>query len=85
MTPSFYYNHKFQYVGFAASLAVFILQFVSLYIHADSEKEDQYRPFFKRMIAYLVHALVLNIAFFASVCLFRGYWHLLDVYFIFPG
>ena len=85
MPDSYEYDYLLQYVGVAASAAVFVLQFVSLYLHADSEEEDQQRPLSIRIIAYLVHFLVLNIAFFASVCLFRGYWHLIDVYFIFPG
>ena len=80
-----FYYYVLQYVGVAASASVFVLQFISLYLHADSVEEDQKRPLSIRIMAYLVHVLVLNVAFFASVCLFRSYWHLIDVYFIFPG
>ena len=63
----------------------FVLQFVDLYLHAENEEEDKKRPLYKRIVAYLVHVVVLNLAFFSSVCSFRGYWWILDIYFIFPG
>ena len=39
-----FYYYVLQYVGVAASASVFVLQFISLYLHADSVEEDQKRP-----------------------------------------
>ena len=57
---------------------------MSLYFHADSEKENNGRFMEARIFSRISYSCVLIIALFAYVNIFRGYWYVLVVYFM-PG
>ena len=76
-------NHL-QGIGHGGASAAFILQFVSLYFHADNGEENKERSVITRIFSRFLHDFVLVVAFFAYVNLFRGYWYLLSEYFM-PG
>jgi len=71
-------------IGHGVACIAFILQFVSLYFHADNSKANEQRKWYSRLSSRILHDAVLFVAFFAYVNLFRGYWYVLDTYFI-PG
>ena len=71
-------------IGHGVASIAFILQFVSLYFHADNKKENETRKWYTQLLSRILHDAVLFVAFFAYVNLFRGYWYVLDTYFI-PG
>ena len=71
-------------MGVLSSGIVFVLQFVSLYCHADNGRQNNDRSVGQRISVRLLHTVILVIAQFGCVSAFRGYWKLIDVYFI-PG
>ena len=88
---------SFQAVGIAVSWAVFGCQFLLLYIRADNEDNCKGHSatinisllgLCKKDVAlkfcwiYIGYAILLIAAFFGAVSQFRGYWNLIDVYFI---
>ena len=87
----------FQAVGIAVSWIAFGAQFLLLYFHADNEEDCKSHSariqvnvfgLCKKDLAlkfcwiYIGYAILLIAAFFGAVSQFRGYWNLIDVYFI---
>ena len=73
-----------QAIGHTGAAIAFLLQFVSLYFHAHDEEENKGRSTKNRILSRFLHDFVLVIAFLGYVNLFRGYWYVLNVYFM-PG